>query len=181
MPPLTPSSFHLADWTWDASSAIGTVLAVVVAFFAFLHQYRRENDQRKETNDQQRQAQAGYVSVWYDATRELLYVENRSEQPIYDVGATFLRPEPAEGETLHLPLSVGGFLHFLGPRHRAVFEPRPKPDSFIPILAFRDSQGETWRRDSSGRLVELDTPVLDYFGGDPAGDSNLISGSPLAF
>lgn len=192
MPPLTPASFHLADWTWDAASAAGTLLAVAVAFIAFLHQYRRENDQRleandqrKEANDQQRRAQAGYVSTWYDATRDLLYVENRSEQPIYDVGSTFARPAPAEGETPNLSLSVGGFLPFLGPHHRAAFQPRPRraPGSPVPspILAFRDSQGVAWRRDGSGMLVELDQPVLDYFGGDQAGDSNLVNGSPLAF
>lgn len=170
------------DWNWDALSAISTFLAVAVSLLAFWYQRQRERALAANAYAQERSHQAGFVSTWYDDVLRRLWIENRSEQPIYDAGACFLLPSgrPAPDGHLYMPLGVGGGVtRVIPPRHRALI-PSGRPTKHpVPVLAFRDAQGTTWQRDQHGNLEELTTGVFEHFGVTPEYGYSSIPPDPL--
>ncbi|WP_152609318.1 hypothetical protein [Kocuria rosea] len=162
--PVDPTQ---VGWNWDALSAISTFLAVTVSLAAFWYQRERERRLRAEEDVGRRRHQAGFIAIWYDDSSHWLWIENRSEQPIYDAAANILLPSgrPAPDGHIHMPLGVGGgVLRVIPPRHRSPIATVNWMENPVPLLAFRDAQGITWQRDQYGELSELSTGVFEHFG-----------------
>ncbi|MFI7585381.1 hypothetical protein ACH9DO_16550 [Kocuria sp. M1N1S27] len=146
---------------------MATFAAVVVSLLAVKHQRDREYLLRVEEEERQHRAQASLIAVWYDERSHWLWIENRSEQPIYDAAANVLLPsgKPAPDGHVHMPLGAGGgILRVLPPRHRAPISTVDWMENTLPLLAFRDASGNTWQRDQHGELSEMSTGVFEHFG-----------------
>lgn len=165
---------------WDSISAISTFMAVVLSLFTLWVQRRREYQLRLDEDDRQRRVQAGYISVWFDDTREIIWIENRSEQPIYDAGTSLLMANPPADGRRHLPIDLaGGLIRVVPPRHRVEVFPQAEVMNPVPILAFRDAQGVSWHRDEHGNLTELKEGVFQHFALTPQMGYSTGSPDPL--
>jgi hypothetical protein len=149
-----------SDWilalssTAAAAGTVGTLYASVVTL-------RRQAD-----NDRRRQASRVNVQLRTVGRSMALEVRNHSDGAIYDVAAAVRyegrqaqsldRPEQlAAGAAVSLPLpDLGGVLAMIAQGERSArFE-----------ATFRDETGLTWRRDSQGRLHEVQWHLVAHLG-----------------
>jgi hypothetical protein len=147
-------------------SAVGTVGAFTVAMVLFRREQRREEIR----NEEERRDQAVKVSAWIEAVRGthgghdvIFHVHNASAMPIYEV--SLLTPIPGtpgeddrdhgEGDEEH---DEAEFIGLVPPGQtvrrpaptewaRTYYTPEPVP------IEFRDSSGQTWSRDETGKLA----------------------------
>ncbi|MFD5716046.1 hypothetical protein ACFWHW_37730 [Streptomyces pharetrae] len=142
-------------------------MAVAVSLMTVLHQRQREIHLRDEEAQRQHRAQADLISLWFDDSRDLIWIENRSEQPIYEVAACLMLPSggPALDGHTHIPLAAGGgVVRVLPPRHRTFVSPAASISHPVPFMAFRDVHGTPWERDHNGNLRQLATGIFERFG-----------------
>ena len=103
-----------------------------------------------------RRAQAVLVymrTAWEDDEKELVgYVQNTSQQPVYDV--TFRSPDPQKSATMLGQLMPGQELsHRYGNFHPIALTIMPRGQ--MPSVVFRDRAGIRWLTWPDGRLMDL--------------------------
>ena len=175
------------DTFWTAVGAIGTVLAVIVAFYQIIKQ-------GKERNETLEIEQASKVSAWFTNESVVLNVDidvngvpanaiiqNNSGLPIYDV---FLLSSYWNASDVISEAHVTHFIHF------RLIEPDKKSDIVMktagsgagthPALAilFRDSSDKIWYRSPKGKLSKINSEEFNSFlinskiGGGPYHDGH---------
>ena len=153
---------------WEAFSAIGTVLAVVVA----LWQIKKQSDER---NSDLEKEQASKVSGWIsggnpeieedrvNAVYTNANIRNNSNLPIYNV---YLLSSHMRANDDPMTMSISHYVHFdiIPPGDENVLVGTAGSgggDHPALALLFGDSKGAIWFRTTKGGLMKLDRKTFD--------------------
>lgn len=169
------------DWpTWiSAIASVGALVAAIVAAVVTIGLLKREAERDRVAADERRAEQANHVAAWYGGdhgignlfparmTRDEVgtYLRNASKSPVYDVVIEYYCPIRNVGlswrglDTRCKVLPPAEKAYFVGviddvARNLSTFS---LAELTVAVM-FRDSAGRTWRRDTQGRLSEIDDP-----------------------
>lgn len=143
--------------TWESIFSIGGNLVVAVSLYITL------NEIVKSEKDKQREV-ANKVFIWWDKERskdkrkiEFFQISNHSSEPVHNVVISVERGnDDSNTETPDQTRIVG----IVPPGDFYVeYEPhieRSMHANPVPVIYFVDSSDRCWKRESSGKLIELD-------------------------
>ncbi|QDP94789.1 hypothetical protein FOE78_01635 [Microlunatus elymi] len=169
-----------ANW-WEALSAIGTVLAVLVSVAVAIREVARARaaesaleDERRQRLAEQRRGIAALVTAWAESQYEpspdgthyvrrvIAHVANESTEPAFNLNVVLAYGSPL----IQLgPLSIPVPIHVLPARQARSWDVSPGfaahstgvgqvPTDPIASISFEDSRGVAWTRGYDGKLQE---------------------------
>ncbi len=148
-------------------AAMGTVGAVIVSLAIALYGWKRQDLISKKQ-------QAGNVAAWLSVCYDVAIINNHSALPIYDIVLSWGATSGAAGQ-----YSTGNentvVYNLIPPGVYKVSLPKyPGAGMGIKLgvaISFRDCNGNCWRRDAKGKLLEvgdslvannIELPVSNY-------------------
>lgn len=135
----------------DIITAIGTVGAVVVSLTVALYGWKKQNSVEMKR-------QAGSIAAWLSSDHDVAIINNCSTLPIYDVvlswgataGAAKQYSTGNKNTVVYSVIPPGAY--------KASLPEYPGTGMGVRLgvaISFRDCNGNCWRRDARGRLLEI--------------------------
>ena len=153
----------------DFLTVVISVASIIIAFASY--NYTKNHDQQVA-----KFAQANEISSWVahdskgniqkkeDSSTMKVFINNGSDQPVYDVVLTSGAYQGAGTDYLS-GTSNTVCVGTVPPGRFAAYVPYPGVEMHIHIesaIAFRDNKGNNWIRDAKGILSEIKTSTYEY-------------------